>query len=255
MTSPHVRPPWTPPAVLRMEPAGVSWDAIRIPRHLCPDTVRALAGQCGSIVSDPYAGRVTWFVPPDAGADWMSFPEAAGVEFLTVACWVTVPPADRVFPPGPYWAVPYRPGAYLTDPYRLHVAVTAAVHAALGPRDARAPAWFPGCDEHSRAEAVGAGRAKPGLLEPGYCCRCDVFTEHALPVALSGRSSGPGLVRIACLPCARDLASSSFAPEWLRVDLAEAEAQAQRGQARACRVQQSEPGTDGRDDDDATGPL
>ncbi|HET6636447.1 MAG TPA: hypothetical protein VFH77_15615 [Streptomyces sp.] len=63
--------------------------------------------------------------------------------------------------------------------------------------------------------------ARERLIAPaGTCSRCGEHAEERVTVALVDGGSGPGWSRRACLPCARILARSTFAPDWLKRDIA-----------------------------------
>ncbi|MGP3978170.1 hypothetical protein ACTWQF_29965 [Streptomyces sp. 8N114] len=59
---------------------------------------------------------------------------------------------------------------------------------------------------------------------PGTCCRCDLPVRHRALIAIIETGSGPGGSAYACLPCARDYAKTSLAPEWIGETIAHAEA-------------------------------
>lgn len=59
------------------------------------------------------------------------------------------------------------------------------------------------------------------LGKPGVCHRCEEYADDRMTVAMVLSNSGPGWSRYACVPCARLLGGSTFAPNWLREDLAQ----------------------------------
>ncbi|WP_019356833.1 hypothetical protein [Streptomyces sp. AA1529] len=59
---------------------------------------------------------------------------------------------------------------------------------------------------------------------PGTCCRCGLPVRHRALIAIIETGSGPGGSAYACLPCARDYAKTSLAPEWIGETIAHAEA-------------------------------
>ncbi|NSC22810.1 hypothetical protein FM076_17200 [Streptomyces albus subsp. chlorinus] len=59
---------------------------------------------------------------------------------------------------------------------------------------------------------------------PGTCCRCDLPVTHRALIAIIETGSGPGGSAYACLPCARDYAKTSLAPDWIGETIAHAEA-------------------------------
>ncbi|KPC97019.1 hypothetical protein ADL27_01500 [Streptomyces sp. NRRL F-6602] len=65
---------------------------------------------------------------------------------------------------------------------------------------------------------------EPEGPNPGTCCRCDLPVIHRALIAIIETGSGPGGSAYACLPCARDYAKTSLAPEWIGETIAHAEA-------------------------------
>ena len=127
---------WQPPPgpdALAM-PVGEDWDAIKVRRDYGIVAMSFLGEASGAVMGDPYGGCFYFLIPPNSGMDW-SFPEAARVVHLSVACWVTVPPRERCRPPGPHWVVPFREGRYLADPRRLHEALASITGLVSSPRE------------------------------------------------------------------------------------------------------------------------
>lgn len=62
-------------------------------------------------------------------------------------------------------------------------------------------------------------------MNAGLCCRCEEHVHRRVLVAIIEANSGPGGSLYACLPCARHLARSTFAPDWLSEEIARAEAE------------------------------
>jgi hypothetical protein len=122
-TSTHQDPgtAWSPPAhaPFALMPAGVWWDAVRVPYGQGRAAIQRLGRACGGVIGDPYRAGLYWLIPPGS----REFAAAPGVVRLSVACWLAVPARDRTVPPGPYWAVPYERGRVLTAPGRLRVAL------------------------------------------------------------------------------------------------------------------------------------
>ncbi|MDT0382395.1 hypothetical protein RM572_26910 [Streptomyces sp. DSM 42041] len=58
------------------------------------------------------------------------------------------------------------------------------------------------------------------LAHAGTCALCEEYAAERMTVAMVQGNSGPGWSRYACLPCARLLVASAFAPQWLREDVA-----------------------------------
>ncbi len=63
------------------------------------------------------------------------------------------------------------------------------------------------------------------MTGPGFCCRCEEYVPRRVLVAIVEVNSGPGGSVYACLPCARVLARSPFAPDWVAEEVAHAEAE------------------------------
>ncbi|MFG3252370.1 hypothetical protein [Streptomyces sp. NPDC048172] len=53
-----------------------------------------------------------------------------------------------------------------------------------------------------------------------FCARCERYAPYGLVARLVPAASGPGFEVVACLPCARLLATHPDAPDWLFEDLA-----------------------------------
>lgn len=58
------------------------------------------------------------------------------------------------------------------------------------------------------------------LAGAGECARCHRQVPERMTVALMSGNSGPGWSQYGCVPCARILAKSRFAPGWLKADVA-----------------------------------
>lgn len=66
------------------------------------------------------------------------------------------------------------------------------------------------------------------IAAAGTCSRCREYAEERVTVAFVDGGSGPGWSRYACIPCARILVRSQFAPDWLRDDMTALDAPAPR---------------------------
>ncbi|MEU2719853.1 hypothetical protein [Streptomyces smyrnaeus] len=57
---------WSPPthAPFALMPAGVWWDAVRVPYAPGWSVVRRLGEACGGVIGDPYRSWLYWLVPP-----------------------------------------------------------------------------------------------------------------------------------------------------------------------------------------------
>jgi hypothetical protein len=127
---------WAPPSGLDAElvSAGRWWDAVRVPVYLGERVLDLLNDASGAVIRDPYGpAYLYWLVRPGAADGW-TLPEVAGVRVLGAASYVVVPPRDPVRPDGLGWAVPFRPGRYLTDAVRLHAALAKVFEAEFGVR-------------------------------------------------------------------------------------------------------------------------
>ncbi|MFH8736810.1 hypothetical protein [Streptomyces sp. NPDC017964] len=115
----------------RIAPAGVDWDAVRVPRFLGLQALNRLQGQEGAIVMEPGERAMYFLVPPRTTGGWDVQQSVA----LGETNHVVLPAHSKETPPGPFWlASPCRA--------RLHTnteALRAAIVAALGPRDPDQP--------------------------------------------------------------------------------------------------------------------
>lgn len=101
--------------------AGVDWDAVRVPAHIA-GRVRALLGDLdGALIRDPCSRRLTWLTAPGATATWTV---RGGIDVLSLAAYVEVPPATRTRGPLTHWAVPWTGPESLTPADRLCAALT-----------------------------------------------------------------------------------------------------------------------------------
>lgn len=62
------------------------------------------------------------------------------------------------------------------------------------------------------------------LTFAGQCDVCEEYAAERMTVAMVQGNSGPGWSKYGCVPCARLLAVSMFAPDWLREDVARLDA-------------------------------
>ncbi|GAA2084905.1 hypothetical protein GCM10009801_46340 [Streptomyces albiaxialis] len=70
------------------------------------------------------------------------------------------------------------------------------------------------------------GEAMFLLMNPGECCRCGLRVTRRALIAIIETGSGPGGSAYACLPCAREYATTPLAPEWLPDTIREAAGEA-----------------------------
>lgn len=89
-----------------------------------------------------------------------------------------------------------------------------------------------GRTKQQRHRRAALADAAAGLFAtPGECWRCEEWSEQRITVGIQQSASGPGWwSRYACVPCARILARSSFAPDWLTEDLATLDASAKEAE-------------------------
>ena len=130
---------WPLPTDLDAEllPAGEWWDAVRVPTYLGEGVLARLGPASGAVIRDPYGSRLYWLIEPGSAQEWV-FCEFASVQVLGSASWVTVPPGDRLAPPGPHWAIPCTPTTSLTPALHLHSALHMTIAQMLGPRQGTA---------------------------------------------------------------------------------------------------------------------
>ncbi|GAA2070530.1 hypothetical protein GCM10009801_21340 [Streptomyces albiaxialis] len=117
------------PIGTRILPAGVEWDAVRVPHAVALTVLDKLGSAPGAILVDPQEQALYFFVPPRATDEW----ELANVRLLGVATFVVVPPPERIAPPGPYWlAEPGRQPWPLADAEALHAVLAEHVASTSG---------------------------------------------------------------------------------------------------------------------------
>jgi hypothetical protein len=126
VTAQPVTQPWTPPCGEESEllPAGVWWDAVRVPSGVGSLALLWLAPVSGAVIADCERCWY-WLVSPGTAASWA---EPAGSEAIGEGSEILVPSVlpgadtSRV-----HWAFPPAPGRYLTDPGDLATAIRRAV--------------------------------------------------------------------------------------------------------------------------------
>jgi hypothetical protein len=127
--------PWTPPTgrSAQLQPAGKSWDAVRVPHLLGKQALESLGDATGAVIENPYDGVLYWLTTPGT-ADQYDIDWPPGVEVWGATAFIEVPPVDCRKGPGVRWRVPPR-DRHLTDPAALLDALKSATHTALGPRE------------------------------------------------------------------------------------------------------------------------
>lgn len=112
----------------RLESAGDTWDAVRVPRSVGSDAVAILGNRSGAALQDPHEGCLYFFITPGSADSWKTS-DVPGARILGSGTHVVFPPARRTSGPGPHWRICPGDDGLLTD--------TAALRAAL--EDAAAP--------------------------------------------------------------------------------------------------------------------
>ncbi|WFB11065.1 hypothetical protein LRS74_31510 [Streptomyces sp. LX-29] len=127
----------TPPAGAApvKQPAGLTWDAVRVSLDSADDVLKQLGDQSGAVIEDPAEACRYWLVAPGAAEGW-TLPHPV----LRRGAFVPVPPARRTEGPTVHWRVPPGPTRGLTDALRLHAAL---VEATGGREDPVRAAWIP----------------------------------------------------------------------------------------------------------------
>jgi hypothetical protein len=111
-------------------PAGIEWDAIKVPRFVGLPALKGL--KPGSVLVDPAPSEpaLYFFVAPGTAANWRA-PQSTALGATTS---VVLPPRSWQAPPGPYWLIP--PAA----DQAIRLTARDALHKALAAqRDERLP--------------------------------------------------------------------------------------------------------------------
>jgi hypothetical protein len=108
-------------AGLRLAPAGVEWDAVKVGRHLGARAIDLIA-EPGAVAVDPARPEplLYFFVPAGSAAHW----DVPQTDALGPDTYVVLPPDHKQAPPGPYWLLPQHHG--LTPAVVLRHALEAA---------------------------------------------------------------------------------------------------------------------------------
>ncbi|WP_432104454.1 hypothetical protein [Streptomyces sp. bgisy091] len=116
-----------------MAPAGVDWDAIRVPRFVGLQVIELLGPQVGPVIVNPAARTMYFLVPPGTTAAWTTL---APTTVLGKGSHVFLPARHQQKPPGPYWLTPCRQPLADTPTLRTTLASLLDSHpdTALDPR-------------------------------------------------------------------------------------------------------------------------
>ncbi|MDT3397607.1 hypothetical protein RKE29_13255 [Streptomyces sp. B1866] len=169
---------WAPPEQdHEMQPAGVWWDALRVPTPIGERALGILRERTGAVVEDPGGSLLYWFVRKGVTGRWDQG-RLREVRLLGQDSFLVVPPLHRRGGSAPYWRVAPRMGRLLTDPERLRIALGLAVQDALGPH---------------------------------YCVGCGRETAEPIPFYREDTASGPGWTWRVCADCAPDYVTAEQA--------------------------------------------
>ncbi|MGW3311487.1 DUF6415 family natural product biosynthesis protein [Streptomyces sp. NPDC001073] len=100
---------------MRLAAAGVSWDAVKVRRHLAVRAIERIA-QPGAVAVDPSPAEpaLYFFIRAGSAAGW-DVPQTAA---LGLSSHVVLPPDHREAPPGPYWLISPERGLTSTSALR-----------------------------------------------------------------------------------------------------------------------------------------
>ncbi|MFD3815074.1 hypothetical protein ACFWRZ_08405 [Streptomyces rubiginosohelvolus] len=114
----------------RLEPAGDTWDAVRVPRSVGSDAVAILGSRAGAALQDPHEGCMYFFIAPGTADTWKA-EDAPGARILGAGAHVVFPPPRRTQGPGPHWRICPGDDGLLTDTAALRAALEDAASAAV----------------------------------------------------------------------------------------------------------------------------
>ncbi|MGP4011410.1 hypothetical protein [Streptomyces sp. 4N124] len=94
-------------AGLRLAPAGVEWDAVKVGRHLGVRAIELIPDP-GAVAVDPMRPEpvLYFFVPAGSTTNW-DVPQTAS---LGPNAHLVLPPNHKQAPPGPYWLISQQHG-------------------------------------------------------------------------------------------------------------------------------------------------
>ncbi|MDW6061189.1 hypothetical protein SAZ11_28145 [Streptomyces sp. FXJ1.4098] len=127
---------WAPPSGrnAQLQPAGESWDVVRVPRFIGEQALELLGDDVGAVIENPFDGVLCWLIAPGAAAAW-DMSQLPSIQVWGATAYIEVPSVDCRKGPGVRWCVPPRHARHLTDPTALLAALKIATSAALGPRE------------------------------------------------------------------------------------------------------------------------
>ncbi|WP_405905667.1 MULTISPECIES: DUF6415 family natural product biosynthesis protein [unclassified Streptomyces] len=119
---------------MRLAPAGVEWDVIKVGRYLAVRTIERIA-EPGAIAVNPALAEpaLYFFVPAGSAASW-DVPQTTP---LGLDAHVVLPPDHKAAPPGPYWLI--SPERGLTQATTLRRALAQTMGSALAQPDVQPP--------------------------------------------------------------------------------------------------------------------
>ncbi|WP_405753503.1 hypothetical protein OHA19_43230 (plasmid) [Streptomyces sp. NBC_00012] len=103
----------------RLEKAGRTWDAIRVPRSVGLSALAILGTRSGAVLEDPLSAALYWFIPVGDAAAW----DVAGTRVLAEDAHLVIPPVRRTQGPGPHWRVCPADETWMTEAAALQAAL------------------------------------------------------------------------------------------------------------------------------------
>ncbi|WP_405860013.1 hypothetical protein OG407_20525 [Streptomyces sp. NBC_01515] len=115
---------WMPAGCsMSLLPVGKWWDAVRVPRTIALEALGRLRGGTGAVIDDSWISVYYWLVPAGGASAW-EMPGASRITVLSDTAHLVVPGPQSTA--GPRWHVPPTLTRLLTDPEKLHDALTRA---------------------------------------------------------------------------------------------------------------------------------
>ncbi|WP_326791454.1 hypothetical protein OHA79_01905 [Streptomyces sp. NBC_00841] len=112
----------------RLEEAGRTWDAVRVPRSVGLDALAILGGRSGAVLEDPLSAALYWFIARRDATEW----DVAGTRVLHEDTHLVIPPDRRTYGPGPHWRICPATEAWTTDATALQAALEDAARPQTG---------------------------------------------------------------------------------------------------------------------------